>query len=40
MLPTNQPFNRAADETKPNERRTVIPTPRSNGVFPGWGIRF
>jgi len=22
------------------DRRTVIPTPRSNGMFSGWGPRF
>jgi hypothetical protein len=21
-------------------RRTVIPTPRSGAMFPGWGVRF
>ncbi len=21
-------------------RRTVIPTPKSNGMFPGWGVKF
>jgi hypothetical protein len=21
-------------------RRTVIPTPRSSAMFPGWGVRF
>jgi hypothetical protein len=21
-------------------RRTVIPTPRANAMFPGWGVRF
>jgi hypothetical protein len=21
-------------------RRTVIPTPRTNAMFPGWGVRF
>jgi hypothetical protein len=23
-----------------DERRTVIPTPRSTTMFPGWGVRF
>jgi len=22
------------------DRRTVIPTPRANGMFSGWGVRF
>lgn len=22
------------------DRRTIIPTPRSNGMFSGWGVRF
>ena len=22
------------------ERRTVIPSPRSEGLFAGWGVRF
>jgi hypothetical protein len=25
---------------EPTDRHTVIPTPRSNGMFPGWGVRF
>jgi len=39
MLPSKTPFNRSDDET-PAERRTVIPTPRSGAMFPGWGVRF
>jgi hypothetical protein len=35
--------NRAiADKLRPaseGERRTVIPTPRNNGLFPGWGVK-
>jgi hypothetical protein len=23
-----------------DDRRTVIPAPRSNPIFPGWGVRF
>jgi hypothetical protein len=26
-------------DDRSGERRTVIPTPRSNGMFAGWGIR-
>ncbi len=22
------------------ERRTVIPTPRNDAMFPGWGVKF
>jgi len=29
-----------ADGEDRDLRRTVIPTPRSNGMFPGWGVRF
>jgi hypothetical protein len=25
---------------EPAARRTVIPTPRSQAMFPGWGVRF
>jgi hypothetical protein len=29
------------DTLNPNDtRHTVIPTPRSTAVFPGWGVRF
>jgi hypothetical protein len=27
-------------DQKTGERRTVIPAPRSEGMFPGWGVRF
>ncbi len=31
----------ARRESEPKSRtHTVIPTPRSNGVFSGWGVRF
>jgi hypothetical protein len=30
-----------ADEFNPESGRpTVIPTPRSSAMFPGWGVRF
>jgi hypothetical protein len=25
---------------KAAERRTVIPAPRTDAMFPGWGVRF
>ena len=31
------PNNRRDDNS--SERRTVIPTPRSSAIFPGWGVR-
>jgi hypothetical protein len=30
--------NRAGE--KPAQRPTVIATPRSSAMFPGWGVRF
>ena len=27
-------------ETEEPIRRTVIPTPRTNAIFNGWGVRF
>jgi len=33
--PNSQPVHGDAEI-----RRTVIPTPRTNAMFPGWGIRF
>jgi hypothetical protein len=39
LIPTTQP--RRTDDAIPEAgRRTVIPTPRSNAMFPGWGVRF
>jgi hypothetical protein len=26
-------------DDRSGERRTVIPTPRTNAMFPGWGVR-
>jgi hypothetical protein len=40
MRPTSLPLHRNTDDDKLAERRTVIPTPRANGMFPGWGVRF
>jgi hypothetical protein len=37
-LPTPRKLN--DDMTPEAGRRTVIPTPRSNSMFPGWGVRF
>ncbi len=37
-LPTPPRHNDA--EIPADQRRTVIPTPRSNSMFPGWGVRF
>jgi len=35
----NRPDRQATnEETTP--RRTVIPTPRANALFSGWGVRF
>jgi hypothetical protein len=35
--------NRHLDDKTPfapaDSRRTVIPTPRNSGLFPGWGVR-
>jgi hypothetical protein len=35
--------NRHIEEKNPvlpgDNRRTVIPVPRSGGLFPGWGVR-
>ena len=37
MTVSNRPtMTPEAQET----RRTVIPTPRTDALFPGWGIRF
>jgi hypothetical protein len=35
ILPGSEPDGEDRDT-----RRTVIPTPRSGGMFPGWGVRF
>jgi hypothetical protein len=35
----NRPNGQPALDEQP-VRRTVIPTPRNNAMFPGWGIRF
>jgi len=37
--PTVVPARREP-ETPLNHRHTVIPTPRDNGMFSGWGVRF
>jgi len=37
-LRTKQTGTQADDQT-PN-RRTIIPTPRNNPLFSGWGVRF
>ncbi len=28
-----------AGDNARDDRRTIIPTPRSNKIFPGWGVR-
>ena len=33
-------YSRPVSAEEPTPRRTVIPTPRSNAMFAGWGIRF
>jgi hypothetical protein len=42
MLESNRPIpaRRSNDEARLPARPTVIPTPRSNTMFPGWGVRF
>ena len=37
----NQPRRSTSDDAaRETGRRTVIPTPRSGAMFPGWGVRF
>ena len=36
--PSNQPTAEVGDDR--SLRRTVIPTPRRDGMFSGWGVRF
>ena len=35
----NRP-HRANHEQSREERHTVIPAPRTDALFPGWGIKF
>ncbi len=32
--------NRSVESTEVETRRTVIPAPKSDGMFRGWGVRF
>ena len=32
--------NRPVENPEPDSRRTVIPTPKTDGIFRGWGVRF
>jgi hypothetical protein len=34
------PVRRADDDNTSETRRTVIPTPRGDRMFSGWGVRF
>ncbi len=36
--PRDRQLPQAPDER--GDRRTVIATPRANGIFAGWGVRF
>jgi hypothetical protein len=28
------------DQAERDQRRTVIPVPRTDAMFPGWGVKF
>jgi hypothetical protein len=32
--------NQSNDQRPDPARRTVIPTPRTSDIFPGWGVKF
>ena len=38
MTASNIPQKRSPEA--PETRRTVIPTPRADGLFAGWGVKF
>jgi hypothetical protein len=39
-MESNLVINPRHRDQNTGERRTVIPAPRSEGMFPGWGVRF